>query len=235
MVFKARASKMGDLMTNPRLKSETLSETAKTYLKEWLIQTKYNRKNVFTNKYVEKGNLNEEDGVTLASIYFRDYLDTTTEYKKNDYFCGTCDINHEKHGIIDIKNSYSLKTFPIFSEKIPDAKYEDQVRTYFELYNNRKGGVMYVLTDMPLNLLEREIKWLETDDEKQEKAINFIFTLDNWKKAKEQLFPNAGEIDFVEIPKLDRVKFFKVDFSEEWVKKAINKVKESRKYLDNLK
>ena len=35
--FKARASSAGKLMTAPRNKSEVLSETTKSYIKEWLI------------------------------------------------------------------------------------------------------------------------------------------------------------------------------------------------------
>ena len=59
--FKARCSKLGAIMTNPRSKTEILSETTKTYLIEWILEKKYGRKKEFSNKYLEKGLTTEQD------------------------------------------------------------------------------------------------------------------------------------------------------------------------------
>ena len=49
-IFKIRASASGKLMVNPRSKLETLSETTKTYVKEWAKEHIYGVKNiVFSN------------------------------------------------------------------------------------------------------------------------------------------------------------------------------------------
>jgi len=233
--FKCRASQAGKLLTTPRTKGQLLAETTKTYLKEYLIQALYGRRKQIKNKYVDKGNYNEEDGVTLLSIVRKKWYDTNTDYAENDFFCGTCDINHEEDGIIDIKNSYSIDTFPMFESEIPNKDYVAQVNIYMELYNKRKGAVAYVLTDMPIELLKREIKWLESDDEKQQTSLNFIYSLEAWEKAKSELFPNAEPIEFIPIPNEKRVKIFNVEYDEDLIEKLKNKVEISRDYLAQLK
>lgn len=233
--FKIRASQAGKILANPRTKTETLSSTTLTYVKEWLKEALYKRRKQLSNKYMDKGNLNEEDGVTLLALHFGAWLDTNTAYMKNDWACGTCDINHKELGVWDIKNSYSLDTFPMFETKIPNTDYADQVNVYQELYDNKiGGGVAYVLTDMPNELLERELKWIDSDDDKQEKALNYIYTLERWKKVKAEYFPNAKEIDFIEIPANQRVKTFEVPYDEEKIKKLKNRVEEIRLYIKEV-
>ena len=233
--FKIRASQAGKILTNPRTKTETLSATTLTYVKEWLKETLYKRRKQLSNKYMDKGNINEEDGVTLLALHFGTWLDTNTKYMENDWACGTCDINHKELGVWDIKNSYSLDTFPMFETKIPNTDYADQVNVYQELYDNKVGGgVAYVLTDMPNELLERELKWIDSDDDKQEKALNYIYTLERWKKVKAEYFPNAKEIDFIEIPANKRVKTFDVPYDEEKIKKLKNRVEEIRNFIKQV-
>jgi hypothetical protein len=40
-MLKVRCSALGAIMTNPRSKTETLSETTKTYVKEMVLEHKY--------------------------------------------------------------------------------------------------------------------------------------------------------------------------------------------------
>ena len=49
--FKARASSAVKLMTAPRNKSEVLSETTKSYIKEWLIEQIYGFRKEIKSKY----------------------------------------------------------------------------------------------------------------------------------------------------------------------------------------
>lgn len=232
--FKIRASKAGEILTNPRAKTETLSATTKTMVKTWLKETLYKRKSFKGNKYTDKGNYNEEEGVTLLALKFGVWLDTNTTYQENEYMCGTCDINHAEKGIWDIKNSYSLDTFPMFETELPNKEYADQVNVYQHLYNNHKGGVAYVLTDLPDELLEKELKWLQSDNEKQERALGFIYSVENWQRVKEKYFSSADDIEFVEIPQDKRVKCFDVEYDAEKIKKIEERVVEIRKYIKEL-
>ena len=54
MNFKCRASALGHLMTNARSKSETLSQTTKSYLQEWYKEQIYGVKKQIKSKYIEK-------------------------------------------------------------------------------------------------------------------------------------------------------------------------------------
>lgn len=214
-----------------------LPKGCKTYAKKWLKETLYKRRKDISNKYTDKGNFNEIDALDLVSRYFK--VDLTpyynTEYTSNEYSEGTCDIDHPDIGIIDIKNSWDLDTFPLFEKTIPDAKYVDQINTYQDLYKNyNKGHVAYVLTDCPLHILDSELRWCETDDEKQKKAFNLIFTAKGWFEAKEKLFPNAEPFEFIEVHRKERIKVFSFDWDEEKAKKRKNRVEEIRLYIKEL-
>ncbi|HNX08388.1 MAG TPA: hypothetical protein PKL96_12460, partial [Bacteroidales bacterium] len=58
-MIKIRASQVGQIMAEPKLKSDKeaglLSETAKTYIKQLYRESKYNRRKGLVNKYIEKG------------------------------------------------------------------------------------------------------------------------------------------------------------------------------------
>ena len=64
--FKCRASASGALLTNPRSKSETLSETTKTYLKEWATEQVFGYRKDISNKYLERGIQQEDESIDFA-------------------------------------------------------------------------------------------------------------------------------------------------------------------------
>ena len=233
--FKARASSCHDILSLPRAVKDRdqLSEGAKTYVKKWLKEKQFGRRKKVKNKYLDKGNWNEEDGATLLALHLKKMLDTNSEYKENDYICGTCDIIVDNE-VYDIKNSWELDTFPMYEKVIPDAKYETQIQCYMDLYGFKKGHVAYVLTDCPFHILEQELRWIEDEDEKQEKAINLIYTKENWKKAKESLFPNAKNINFIEIPREKRIKIFSFEYDVEKIELIKERVETANKYIKEI-
>ena len=80
-----RCSQLGKLMTEPRSKTETLSETTKKYLAEVYASVKYGRKKDIVNKYIQKGLMVEEDAITLISrLNKKMYLKNGT-HLKNDF------------------------------------------------------------------------------------------------------------------------------------------------------
>lgn len=214
-----------------------LPKGCKTYAKNWIKEKLYGRRKEMSNKYTDKGNFNELDALDLVSRYFKVDLTPfyTTEYKSNDYSEGTCDINHPSIGIIDIKNSWDLSTFPMFEDVIPDEKYINQANTYQDLYKNyNKAHIAYVLTDCPLHILEQELRWLETDDEKQRKSNTLIYTSKGWFEAKENFFPNAEPFEFIEIPRKNRIKVFSFDWNPKIVENRKKRVEEIRNYIKEL-
>lgn len=145
--FKIRGSASGKLATSPRNKSETLSETTKSYLKEWLIERMYGVKNQITSKYTERG-LNDEDEAINVAINDLDLpFSLKNEAKfENDYFTGTPDLIIEDC-VYDIKCSWSCFTFPILENDLPNKDYLYQLQVYMALTGLKKAKLVYVLLD----------------------------------------------------------------------------------------
>ena len=151
-LFKARASSIGKLMTEPRTKKDKeaseLSATAKTFITEWYKEQLYGRRKPLVNKYLTKGNECEDASIKLIDASWTN----NKEQFSNDYMTGEPDVITDDE-IIDIKNSWDCFTFPLFSKRCPSRDYEWQVLAYMELCGKRKGRVIYTLMDTPDSLI----------------------------------------------------------------------------------
>ena len=65
--MKIRASSIGKIMTNPKTKGESLSQTTKTYLQELAVEEVYNIRKEFSSRYTDKGNEVEELSIALCN------------------------------------------------------------------------------------------------------------------------------------------------------------------------
>ena len=91
--FKARASAGGKLATAPRNKTEALSETTKSYLKEWLIEQNYGYKKEIQNKYIERGLADEDLAIEKAIIDLNlPFVLKNEDRFEDDFFTGTPDL-----------------------------------------------------------------------------------------------------------------------------------------------
>jgi len=157
-MFKVRASASGKLMTNPRNKSESLSETTKSYLYEYLKEQIYGVKKEISSKYLTKG-INLEDTAIDKAIEWLDlpFAIKNEETFENDYFKGTPDLIVD--GIIyDIKCSWDCFTFPLFDTEITNKDYFYQLQTYMNLTGCKKAVLTYVLFNTPENVASWEAK-----------------------------------------------------------------------------
>lgn len=152
-----RASCMGKIMTEPRNKSETLSERAKTYLVEKYIQEQYGRTKDFSNKYLDKGLSVEQSAITLYSRIKKEGFASNEEEKRNAYFSGTPDIIMPDK-IIDIKSSFTIFTFMASKNDKLNKDYYYQVQTYCDLFDKPKGEVAYILENSPWHIVEGELR-----------------------------------------------------------------------------
>lgn len=147
-----RCSSLPKIMTAPRSKSEVLSETAKSYLKELAKEDFYGYSDELDNKYLTKGREVEAEAIELLNILnFTNYEKNTTR-KSNDFLTGECDI-YTPELIIDIKSSWSLKTFPATIDDINIKDYEWQLRGYMYLYDVPTSFLTYCMVDTPENLI----------------------------------------------------------------------------------
>lgn len=149
MIF--RCSSLAKLMTNPRNKSESLSETAKSYIKQLAKENFYGYTSKIETKQMRKGTEYEMESIALVnSVWFGSNFVKNQLRETQGYLSGHPDIITDD-SIIDIKTSWSLETFPALPE---DAdSYEWQVRGYMHLFNKPRAFVIFCMIDTDDDLL----------------------------------------------------------------------------------
>ena len=146
-----RCSSLPKIMTAPRSKSEVLSETAKSYVKQMAKEDFLGYSSELNNKYLEKGKQVENNSIELLnSVLFTNYV-KNTERRQNDFLTGEPDIVADDV-IIDIKSSWSLDTFPMLPEDINIKDYEMQLRGYMMLFDKPRAILAYCMVDTPEHL-----------------------------------------------------------------------------------
>lgn len=150
--FKIRCSEIGTIMTNPRGKSETLSETTKGYCEDWIKEQVYGVRKSIKSKYLEKG-ISVED---LAIDYYAEekglgFVLKNEEYFENDFMTGTPDLILQD-SVIDMKSSWDCFTFPLFYTE-PDKKYVAQLQGYMALTGKKSAKLVYTLQNTPDELV----------------------------------------------------------------------------------
>ena len=84
--MKIRCSSLGKIMTSPRTKGEVLSQTAKTYIKELVIEETLGIRKEFSSRYTDKGNIQEDTAIEMASkVLSLPFALKNTEYFENEF------------------------------------------------------------------------------------------------------------------------------------------------------
>jgi hypothetical protein len=146
--FKIRASAVSQIMTNPRSKSELLSETCKTYLQTWIKEQIYNTRKTIKSKYLTKG----IDVESIAIDYYAEekglgFVLPNIEYFSDDFCQGTPDLIHNSI-IYEFKSSWDCFTFPLFDTE-PDKNYWMQCQIYMHLTGLKNAKLIYTLQNTP--------------------------------------------------------------------------------------
>ena len=216
-----RCSALGKIMIEPRSKSEVLSQTAKTYIQELVLEDMYGIKKEFSSRYTDKGLIQEDESIELAArVLDLPFCIKNDEYFENDFIKGTPDLVLDKE-IVDIKTSWDGSTFPWFAEELPTKDYYWQLMGYMWLTGRKHGRIVYCLVDTPEDIVLDEIRrtsWkkfeLEVSDETEKEV--------------------RSKHEFNHIPENLRVKEFKVEFSGESVNKIIEKIGAAKEYYSIL-
>jgi len=174
-------------MGTPRKKGESLTDTAKSYIRQLVKEKVFNYSSYFETKHTEKGTFVEDDSIKLLnSVLFTEYTKNETRLK-NEYISGECDINGDDI-IIDIKSSWNKDTFPATTEEaqkaVKKSGYDWQGVGYMWLYNKPFFSVAYCLVNTPDFLLEYEnnIKAHLVDDIPPEYRVTIV----NYKRDQEK-------------------------------------------------
>ena len=182
-----RCSSLGYIMTEPRSKSEIISETTKSHLLEKFIEIKYGRKKDIMNKYIAKGLAVEEDAITLYSRFRGKFFKKNSERLENEFITGEPDlfegetIRTATH-IIDTKCSWDIFTFiKTFHEKL-NKNYYWQAMGYMALTGATSATIAYCLIDTPEVMIMDEQRRLMWKMNVSESDNNFISACDKIEK-----------------------------------------------------
>lgn len=148
-IFKIRASAAGSIMTNPRSKTELISQTTLNYMHDWLKESIYCVKKQIKTKYTDKGLMYENTAID-KSIEWLDlqFILKNESFFEDDYFTGTPDLISQDR-IYDIKCSWDCFTFPLFETEIPTKDYFYQLQVYMHLTGKKNATLVYVLLNTP--------------------------------------------------------------------------------------
>lgn len=198
-------------MTNPRSKKEVLSKTTISYLEEWLKTQIYGRKKQISSKYITKGLEMEQYAISYAQMHIENNQLKPSlkneEFFENDFMTGTPDVFVDDE-VWDIKCSWDCFTFPLFETDIPNKDYYYQLQGYMALTGLNKAKLVYVLTDMPAELIERELLYNE----------------------------NAQYSDYIyqDVEDKYKIKVFEIERDYEVIEKIYKRVEQCRQYLETL-
>lgn len=221
--FKCRSSAIGKIMTSPKAKSETLSETSKDYLKQWYIEEKYGRIKEIDSKFLQKGLQAEENSISLLNEFFLKngreiFLKKNPTFFENDFITGTPDLILSDE-IFDIKTSWDLFTFPFFDKECENKAYYYQLQGYMALTGKKKASLCYCLVNTPENIIFEEARKISfkngtggeiTDELEAEVRKNHTFD---------------------DIPLEERIRIFDIPRDEEIIDSIYAKVEECRTFL----
>jgi hypothetical protein len=214
---------MGDLLKGGRSKNDSFGLTALKVVENWVLNAKFNRNTAgsFSSKYTEKGLMMEGQSIELAADVLGWFMaEKNEQYFENDYFTGTPDILLPDT-VVDIKSSWGLSSFPFFSDSLPSPEYFAQLQIYMALTGKTKAQLVYVLSDAPDHLIERE-------------AFSRA-RIAGLEDVPQDLFEMVcREMTFSDIPKENRVKCYSFDFDAEFVENCQNRVVEAREIANAL-
>lgn len=226
-----RCSSLGHIMTEPRTKSEGLSETCKTHLVDKYISFEFGRNTDIQNKYTIKGLQVEEDSLTLYARFKKafDYPILKNEVTlSNDYISGTPDnfrgeeITKATH-IVDIKSSWDIFTYYRTRYKKLNQMYYWQLQGYMALTGAETSTLAYCLVDTPDQLI---------NDEKRKLLWKMGVTTDQDPDYLEACIEIEKLCLYNDIPIEKRVHEIHIDRNDEDIKRLYKRIEDCRYHMN---
>jgi hypothetical protein len=216
-----RCSSLGKLMTDPRTKSETLSETAKSYIQDVFKERELGIYKEFSSRYTDKGLEMEDEAIQFASEVLNWEFVVKNEVRfNNEWLTGEPDINTDNL-LADIKCSWSGSTFPLFDETLKNKDYYWQLVGYMMLTGHETSELVYCLMNTPHQIVEDEVR-------RQHWKLNLIDEDLDVRQAVQEMH------NFDQIPNNLRVKRFIVQKDEAAQQKIKERVEIAREYYNQL-
>ena len=217
-----RCSSLGKLLTEPRTKSEVLSETAKTYIQDLFKERELGIFKDFSSRYTDKGIENEDEAIQMASEVLNWEFVTKNETRfNNEWLTGEPDVLTDTL-LADIKCSWNGSTFPVFDDKLKNKDYYWQMMGYMMLTDMPQAELVYCLTNTPFQIVEDEVR-------RAHWKLNLI---DEDLDVREAV---QASHNFSHIPLELRVKRFIIERDDLAIEKIKEKVEIARDYYESLK
>jgi hypothetical protein len=165
-------------MTNPRSKSDILSQTCKSYLEAWVKEQIYSTRKEIKSKYLSKGIAVESEALEYYSdVNELGFLVINQEYYENEFITGTPDLIF-RDIVYDFKSSWDCFTFPLFDTE-SDKGYWMQLQGYMHLTGVRIAKLVYTLQNTPEELVYGDAKdYTEIDEKFRIKEFEFDYDPD---------------------------------------------------------
>lgn len=142
-----------------KLKTMSLSDTAKSAIRDIVKEDLYGFRSFTGNQYTQKGNLLEDLAIEMSGkMRFRNYQKHVGRVE-NELITGECDVlDLERKLIIDTKVTWDIGTHPFFAdeamEKVKKAGYDIQMQAYMWLYECEVANIDFWLFPCPPELLK---------------------------------------------------------------------------------
>lgn len=219
--YKFRCSSLPALMTKSRSKTDPLSETAKTYLRELWIREVFAREKFDTkNKFTDKGIACESDSLDLVqNVTGQTYFKNKKELN-NEWIKGTPDVILSD-SVIDIKTSWDIWTYSNVDEKSAQKAYYYQLLGYMWLTGTEKGDLMYCLVNTPEEIMNHELY-----------KLSFRFPEINESEEAAEKFKRNYLFD--DISPVLRLKRYQLYLVPEDIEELKEKILQCREYLSNV-
>jgi hypothetical protein len=217
-----RCSSLGKLMTEPRVKSEVLSETAKSYIQDLFKERELGIFKDFSSRYTDKGIENEDEAIQMASEVLNWEFVTKNETRfNNEWLTGEPDVLTETL-LADIKCSWNGSTFPMFDDKLKNKDYFWQLQGYMMLTDMPQAELVYCLTNTPFQIVEDEVR-------RAHWKLNLI---DEDLDVREAV---QASHNFDHLPDSLRIKRFIIKRDNEAIERVKQRVEVAREYYESLR
>jgi hypothetical protein len=232
--FKIRCSAIGQIMTNSRKKGE-LSKTTQSYLDLWIKEKIYDRRKRIKSKYLDKGNMCENDSIKFISQYLgMKGLAKNEMFFTDEYMTGTPDLIIKGEDlkfadsdlVIDVKNSWDFSTFPLFCDDVPNKDYYYQAQGYMNLTGAKHYKLIYTLMNTPESLIRRDYKFSD--------AVDYDELAEDELAEDYSYNAFAKDYNYDNIDNKHRIKVFDIKRDDEVIEQINQRVIECRGYIDNI-
>lgn len=244
--IKFRCSALSNLMTEPRSKSEKLSETTKTHLLDVFVSEVYGRKEQVKGKQLDKGNDREESSITLLSRFTKKFYTKNEDQMSNEFIKGTPDLFDGAEHIIDIKTSWSMNTFMKSKMSALDKAYYWQLQGYMALTGAKRATVAFCLVNGTPEAIMNEQRVasyrygvdpdtsVEFRDECKQIEINHIFDFAEFESEAPyySLYNDREDLIRLSVPMAMRVHQFHFERNDEDITRLYERIKQCREYMD---